>query len=294
MLRYVCISDLHAGAPTSLLMTLPDEGVLRPPKPSAVTTEFVRVLEAFLGKADKPKLILLGDILDLQFSDRKHAFQNAQGFLTAMSKSCCFADNLIATAGNHDHALWTDARFSCDEAAMWDYRDATSAFSETPTAKSRMLDALAKQAGFGDVDFRYPNVGLRNDDRAVLLHHGHFFEDPYRIITTLRDLFSQGARCDLTVSDVAAENAGWIDFFWSTIGDAGLAHNASDLYQNMLTSSGFRRLSGQLSELFSDEVGEQLPLAGDLRVREALSMAARVLLDVTAGKFRDTERYSEV
>jgi predicted phosphodiesterase len=298
MLQYVCISDLHAGAPTSLLMNLPENGVLRPPMPSAVTTGFVAVMTALLGTEDRPQLILLGDILDLQFSDRTHAYQNAQGFLSALSNSGCFADDLIATAGNHDHALWTDARLALYLKAMSangvSYTNATPAFCNATDARSRMLDALVIESGFCRVDLRYPNIGLSHDGRAVLLHHGHFFEDPYLMITTLRDLFSEGDRVDLTVADIAGENAGWIDFLWATIGDAGLSQDASDLYQNMLTSAGFRRLSAKLAVLFSDEMGAHLPLAGDLRVREALRIAARVSLDVTAGKFRDTERYAEV
>ena len=298
MLRYVCISDLHAGAPTSLLMNLPEDGAIRPPEPSPVTHGFVDVVSALLGVQDKPQLILLGDVLDLQFSDRTHAYHNAQGFLTRLHDSGCFADKVIATAGNHDHALWTDARLALDVAGMSSngvtYRNATPAFREAPNARSRMLDALVKDAGFGDVDLRYPNIGFEKDGRAVLFHHGHFFEEGYLLISTLRDIFSNGDRAELTVADIAGENAGWIDFFWSTIGDAGLSSDASDLYQNLLTSTGFRKLSAQVAEIVSADMGEKLPLAGDLRVQEVLRIATRVLLDATVGKYRDTERFAVI
>lgn len=298
MLRYVCLSDLHAGAPTSLLMNLPVDGVLNPPLPSPVTHGFADVISALIGTYDQPQLILLGDVVDLQFSDRTHAYQNARGFLQTLHRTGCFADKVIATAGNHDHALWTDARLALDVARAAangvSYRNATPAFHAAPDARSRMLDALARESGFDAVDLRYPNIGLQHDGRAVLFHHGHFFEDPYLLITTLRDQFSHGDRADLTVADIAGENAGWIDFFWSTIGDAGLSGDASDLYQNMLTSAGFRRVSAQIAEQVAEDLGDRLPLAGDLRVREVLRIATRVMLDATAGRFRDTERYAEI
>lgn len=297
MLRYVCLSDLHAGAPTSLLMNLPDDGVLRPPSLSPVTKGFVEIISALLGTDDQPQLILLGDVLDLQFSDKMYAYQNGRGFLAALADTGCFAPDVMATAGNHDHAFWTDARLSMDLAAMaaGDVPErATPAFSPQDQARSRVLDTLIKDAGFGAVDFRYPNIGLHHEKRAVLLHHGHFFEEPYRMISTLRDFFADAERVDITVADVACENAGWIDFLWGSVGDAGLSEDASELYQNMLTSVGFRRISADLARLLSTEMAEHMPLSGDLRVKEALRVAARVILDVIVGKFRDTERYTEV
>ena len=303
MLKYVCISDLHAGALTSLLTDLPGRD---PSVASPVTQAFAGALGAFLSQTgrrgrDAPKLILLGDVFDLQFSDRAAAAASARTFLSALRETGGLSPDVIATAGNHDHALWTDARLALEASEFSkkpqgpEYRSATPAFTEDPGAQSRLLDAVLSSAGFGNVDLRYPNLGFHNAERAVFLHHGHFIETEYRLISALKDALSGVPRTSITAEDLAAENAGWIDFAWSSFGDAaGLGDDAQRLYQNMLTTTGFRRLSRRWAEKLADALGEALPMSGNLKVREVLRILSEVGIDTTLGRFRDTERYAEV
>jgi len=302
MLRYICLSDLHAGALTSLLddRPRPDDGI------SVVTRAFGHAITGFLQAAGdpKPQLILLGDALDLQFSKRSHATRSGLGFLRSLAETGGFADRVIATAGNHDHAIWSDARLAIHADAFHqepggtriDDREATPAFSETPAAHSRLLDALIKEAGFsGGVDLRYPNIGLTNDARSVVLHHGHFAESVYRLMTQLRETLFGAPDRDLTVDRLSAENAGWIDFAWSSFGDAaGLGRETELLYQNFLTSTGFRRLTAGWSNVAADMLTEKLPMPGRRETRDAVGILTKVGMDVTLGKFRDVERYAEV
>ena len=303
MLKYVCISDLHAGALTSLLTDLPDRD---PSVASPVTRAFAAAFGAFLsrtnrGGKDAPQLILLGDVFDLQFSDRAAAAASARTYLSALWETNGLSPDVIATAGNHDHALWTDARLALEANAFTvkspspEYRSATPAFSEEPGAQSRLLDAVLTSAGFGRVDLRYPNLGFHNAERAVFLHHGHFIETEYRLISALKDALSGMPRTSITAEDLAAENAGWIDFAWSSFGDAaGLGGDAERLYQNMLTSTGFRRLSRRWAEKLADALGGALPMSGNRKVRDVLGLLSEVGMDTTLGRFRDTERYAEV
>lgn len=300
MLKYLCISDLHAGAPTSLLMNLGDK---YQPKGPSVTDTYSAALESFLtASGAKPQLILLGDVLDLQFSDRVHSTRNALGFLTALQQTGCLDDEVIITAGNHDHAIWTDARlaletdtFTQDDGRMdIKYRQLTPAFSKTKAAQSRLMHRLLTKAGFKSVDLRYPNIGFEKGQKIVMLHHGHFVETEYRLMTTLRDTFYDEPRDIVTSADVASENAGWIDFFWSSTGDGGLGMDASDFYQNMLTSVGYRRISKKAANMLGKKLSDALPMSGNLTVQEVLNMLAHAGLDVTVGRFRDTERYAEV
>ncbi len=213
---------------------------------------------------------------------------------------------MLATAGNHDHALWSDARLAihadtftrqvaATDALEIDDREATSAFTPTPAAQSRLLDALLGEAGFDETDLRYPNIGLANENRAVFLHHGHFVEREYRLMTHLRETLFGAPDRDLTVDRLAAENAGWIDFAWSTFGDAaGLGRDTEKLYQNFLTSTGFRRLTARWSAAAADALAEAMPMPGRRGLRDALNVVTQAGLDVTLGRFRDTERYAEV
>ncbi|MEO1293405.1 MAG: metallophosphoesterase, partial [Pseudomonadota bacterium] len=303
MLKYVILSDLHAGALTSLLTDLPGRD---PAVESPVTRAFAAALGDFLERggqhgAEAPDLVLLGDVLDLQFSDRAAAATSARTFLSALANTGGLSKHVIATAGNHDHALWTDARLALEAHAFStkphapDYRAATPAFSPDPGARSRLLEAVLGASGFETVDLRYPNLGFNGEDRTVFLHHGHFVESEYRLVSALKDALQGVPRSTISAEDLAAENAGWIDFAWSSFGDAaGLGGDAERLYQNMLTTTGFRRLSGHWAEKLADALAGLLPGGRRPQVREVLGMLSQVGLDVTLGKFRDTERYAEV
>ncbi len=297
MITHIGISDLHAGAPNSLIMPLGDEN---PADPQPVTVAFAAALQAFLGAAKAtPKLMVLGDLIDLQFSNRTTASQNAVGFLKEVKARAPLSDTLIATAGNHDHAIWSDARLAFETRMLTgdtlpiDLRDATPAFSPS-SANSRMLDAIADVAGFQQVDLRYPNIGFHANDRIVQFHHGHFVEGVYRAISSLRDHLVATPRETLTVAEIARENAGWIDFLWPSIGDAGFGDDASEIYQNLLTTAGFRHLSSILTDKISGQLSAHLPLSGNLTVQKTIRIATQVALDLTLGQYRDTERYTEV
>ena len=49
------------------------------------------------------------------------------------------------------------------------------------------------------------------------MHHGHFVERLYRIMSGLDDIFDR-PQASRTVVDLESDNAGWIDFFWSSRG----------------------------------------------------------------------------
>ncbi len=277
------------------------------PKASAdqdVGPAFGTALSAFLkaSKADPVRLILLGDLLDLQFSPREDAADTAIRFLTPLASSGHFEPEILATAGNHDHALWTDARAGMEAAQVGKGSQtapcpaATPAFDKTPSAQSRLLNAVLDASGFGQVhDFRYPNIAFENKSRTVVLHHGHFIESEYALMSHLKDAVADKSRAHLSAEELSAENAGWIDFFWSTTGDAlGIGRKAETFYQKMLTSVGFRNISDKASRKIAKAMADKVPFGGRLNVQEAMRIAAQVGLDLSAGAFRDTERFGEV
>jgi predicted phosphodiesterase len=308
MLKYICLSDLHAGSISSLLRKLEteDHGRNTGGSLSPITHAFQRALEGFLlaagAKDTPPQMVLMGDVLELQFATREEAFPIALGFLSALNRKKLLQGEVIATAGNHDHSLWTDARLSLDANRLSvdgmdaDYRSATPAF-EKSSGESRLLSALLLKAGFSSCDFRYPNIGFRNDQRLVLLHHGHFVEKEYRALSMLMDAFAQPPRDPgaIDIDTLCAENAGWIDFAWAALGDAaGLGKGAEQLYQNMLTTNGFRRMSKHWSKVIAAGLSEALPLSGNLMMQEAIHTMCQVGIDASIGQFRDTERYTIV
>lgn len=294
MLKYICLSDQHAGALTSLLTPLTH---LTPEGVSPVTTAFAEAFDGLLAaQSARPQLILLGDLLDLQFSDGSRAAMAGLAHLTALAEGGRLDKTLIATAGNHDHSLWSDARMGQEVRRAlrpepgFAHRKATAAFSGDPLVQSRMLTEIAHLAGFDAVDLRYPNIGLGDTGKAVVLHHGHFVERPYRMMSDLKDFLGGTQRRHLTAEAVAAENAGWLDFFWASLGETGLSGEAYDLYQNLLTAAGFRSKSAEWTDLVAERLADALPLSGNLAMRAALKRATRVGFDASLGAVLDTER----
>ena len=89
--------------------------------------------------------------------------------------------------------------------------------------RGRFIEALVRRAG---IDCRrdghplLPEPGHRAyaSTAVVVMHHGHFVERLYRIMSGLDDIFDR-PQASRTVVDLESDNAGWIDFFWSSEGD---------------------------------------------------------------------------
>ncbi|MEL7430896.1 MAG: metallophosphoesterase, partial [Pseudomonadota bacterium] len=187
MLRYVCLSDLHAGADASLVTPLAgDTNQGNRNGLSSVTAAFVNAVHGFLdaypegvaSNSDKalPQLVLLGDMLDLAFSDRGKASEIFGEFLSVFAgpngavnnAKKRFQDELIVIPGNHDHSLWTGSRYAYEASKIGSgdkeggdgLLRATKAFSSTPDIQSPLIDGIAKHVGLkGTSDLRYPNFG---------------------------------------------------------------------------------------------------------------------------------------
>ena len=303
MIEHCCVSDLHLGALNSLFGA--PSRHRSPEAPSRVSQCWAHALLHFVEPqqaAERPRLVLLGDTMDLQFSPRAAAACEAVRVLGDLASTNVLHDEILATAGNHDHALWTDARtaiqsrlsFSFDDDLFAD-RPATKAFEPDPMARSRVLDEVGRRSGFTSVDLRYPNIGLCRGDNAVVLHHGHFHESAYRVVSRLRDHLVDVPRAPETVRSLAAENGGWIDFAWSALGDAGgTGQEAEDFYQRMLTPTGFRREIARWAARAAQAAADKVPGASTPAARATIDRVARATLGLTLGRLREDERHHEV
>src|SRR5262245_53544029 len=110
--RYVCLSDFHAGSQSSLLTHLdPQTGRVQPLETSPTLSAFAAALKAFLPlvSAPAPTLILLGDVLDMAFSrfaTTAMVFQRCIEALFPEDGPDLFSRELVFLPGNHDHGLW--------------------------------------------------------------------------------------------------------------------------------------------------------------------------------------------
>ena len=118
-IRYVCLSDTHFGAATSLLSNLEiASDTINGLKPSPVLEKLVECLRYLIDqnedKTKKPTLVLNGDILELALADYRDAAMTFERFIDQIMDDHPgkMFEQIFYTPGNHDHHLWETARES--------------------------------------------------------------------------------------------------------------------------------------------------------------------------------------
>ncbi|MGO9175038.1 MAG: metallophosphoesterase [Desulfobaccales bacterium] len=252
-IRYVCLSDLHLGAELSLLTGLKADSTTGKPQvdakgqaqvdplnPSLVLVELMNCLRSLIkDQSRKPTLILLGDILELALANDNVAAMVFERFLElAMAAGGELFERMVYIPGNHDHHLWESARetqYVSNYLAHTRPQDdleipwhTTNIFMDDDPNRqvpcfflNGLVHRYDRLKNF-NINTVYPNYGLRQGQRFVIFHHGHFVESIYKLMTTLKDcIFPQQRPTEMKVWDLEAENFAWIDFFWSTLGRSG-------------------------------------------------------------------------
>jgi hypothetical protein len=246
-IRYVVVSDLHFGAENSLLTSLIEvagDVPFRsdPCTPSPVVRGLVEAVRALAGHQERPPtLVLAGDILDLGLSPASDACEAFSGFaqLAFGTADPVFAPVVYYLPGNHDHHLWEAAR---EDQYVDHLRSAPAGQPlrapihvtgsepdrEQPLVTSAWMANLVGRApstSAVEVRVAYPNMALCTPDqnRMVVLSHGHFTEPIYALMSTIKDVLYPAERSTrpADVATLEQENFAWIDFLWSTLGQSG-------------------------------------------------------------------------
>jgi UDP-2,3-diacylglucosamine pyrophosphatase LpxH len=241
-IRWVCISDLHLGALNSLLTNVTADGErVDATAPSPVLTALGECLRALRQPGqDPPELIVLGDLFELALTAPEDASATFAQFIAAVrpgQPDAAVAPALRFVPGNHDHHLWsraTDDRYmrlleeGLVAAQSPSDRHATHLLpaNDRVPVRDRFIEILAKRGNSAQtvtVEQSYPNLGLVGDGgkRAVILSHGHFIEPLYRMMSLLDTVFGSPRAGAVEAWQLEADNGGWIDFFWSSMGDSG-------------------------------------------------------------------------
>lgn len=305
--RYVVVSDMHAGAVLSLATAVDGKGIPCDPSiPSPTAAAFGTAVRALLGRQGPPnvpaQVVLLGDIMDLAFCGRDAAAQSYVGWLKGLVGDApdLFAPDMMLLPGNHDHSLWTAARLAAETASV-----AAGGTAHLPLCTpmiagtalpAAMVTALNRRAGVtGEVQLRYPNFAIDDErsGRCVVFHHGHFLEGTYRAMSIAHDMLTGVPRPHLTAAELADENANWIDFGWSSFGQASdLSRDVVTLYSDLAVSSEAHHLRQRMARGIAKSLGPKLPMAGQSNMKSALRHGVLAALDVSFGRFSDEERAS--
>ncbi len=304
-LSWICLSDTHFGAENSLLSLVKrDDASIDPDNPSPVLSALIACLRDLVDldpNAPRPTLILNGDILELALAEDNVAAMVFDRFvdLAFDPNYPLFNPTILYLPGNHDHHLWETAR----ERMYADYVATTPVGDELVAPyhatrlfvnrgghdlEAELVNALVRRRWPREhlhVKVVYPNLGLEStySGRQVLIHHGHFTESIYRLMSFAKaTLFPKQPLGD-EVWDWEADNFAWIDFFWSTLGRSGSAGQDVGLIYDMLQNKGaMRRLAGELGEFAGDRGPRPTRVITKWLGREA----AGDLVDVVSGRER--------
>ncbi|MEN8373961.1 MAG: metallophosphoesterase [Gemmatimonadota bacterium] len=254
-IRWVVMSDLHLGDDGSLLTSVdPDTYAVDPRRGSDTLTALVAVLRDMVERNDgtaRPTLIVNGDFLDLAFSRFNIALMHFQRFAElVLEPGNELFDRIVFLPGNHDHHLWEMARETQYARTIADaragdlppMRHSTSPHLEEGVSSfllSRLLRSVRpnepEEQRLRRLAVVYPNLILSDGgDRAAILHHGHYAEGIYHLVSRAYRWLFPGRPEPHTLESIEGENFAWIDFFWSLLGRSGDAGKDIETLSEML------------------------------------------------------------
>lgn len=282
----ICLSDLHFGSETSVL-TAVDPVTLKADtnRNSPVLVSLVACLKSILGHHEgmgKPRLVLAGDALELALATTNVAATVFTRFIQLLMDEAepPVDASIIYVPGNHDHHLWETARER--QYASYVNNDnpplplrhapwhATHLFPwrkelkvKNRDVESFLLTSLLGYAEYGGnarVLTMYPNFGVMSADgksRCTVVHHGHFTESIYHLMTELRKLVFPGRKeYPEEIWDIEAENYAWIDFLWGTLGRSGeVGESMGQVYDMLKSKRATRRLIRNLARSIPERFG---------------------------------------
>jgi hypothetical protein len=276
-IRWVCLSDLHLGALNSILSSVsPDGSGVDKSQTSPVTTALCDGLRSLGHRDDPPQLIVAGDLFELALSSTDDASATFAEFICCLrpgGTNAAVAPLIRFIPGNHDHKLWSRARSRHYVDYLAQVAPDAPVDPESPVThllaannsrpvRDEFVERLAARAEVGTqvvVELSYPNLGLVDPtgNRAVVLSHGHFVEPLYRIMSLVADCFTDG---DCSVAHhLEGDNGGWIDFFWSSMGDSGdIGKWSRDLYEALQSQKSIKAVGKGIRRAVSSREGPWL------------------------------------
>lgn len=284
-IRYVCLSDTHFGAETSLLTDLGAHGMIQPGRPSPVLAGLGECLRELLSKNQspdiKPTLILNGDILELALAQDNDAAMVFQRFVevTMLDGDPLFS-GILFNPGNHDHHLWETARETqyaeYIKGLVWEKRiepawHVSRIFREPVESYffNRLLNRHPKLKDL-KIDTAYPNFGLLSKDlrKGIIFHHGHLTEEMYSLMSILKTMLFPGSKIPMDIWGIESENFAWIDFFWSALGrSADVGVGIGRVYEKLQDKEQVKKLLHNLAKGLAEKYGSSGWLANLMEER---------------------------
>lgn len=212
---------------------------------------------------------------------------------------------IIYIPGNHDHHLWELARETQYVEYLGRHPDKrlpmpwhkTEMFILEGTEEelnrnvsSYFLDKILKRRSkihVGEenellrnirINIAYPNLGLLSKDkeRCVVIHHGHFVEKKYCIMSKLKSyLLGKESETPKDIQLYESENFAWIDFLWSALGRSGQVGALTEtFYEHILDEDKrtdfFDRAAKNLASKFAWRLTDRIDVSSPDWIEERL------------------------
>ena len=105
----------------------------------------------------------------------------------------------------------------------------------------------------------YPNFGFLSPDgkKCILIHHGHFAEPIYRLMSRLNNFLNEvDDKMPTNMDDLQRENFAWIEFFWSMLGRSGrVGETVESLWEQLSDENSTRILARKLARTIVNRSG---------------------------------------
>jgi hypothetical protein len=269
----VVLSDLHLGAPDSLLR--PKQ--VDPATGLADATAYTNQLDSLLlgpirrqiGKAKY--LVLNGDVLDFALQSFADVFAAGSAFFKAVAASGIFQE-IVYVAGNHDHKVWDFVEHEDNVIKPLTKGKLPAAYSHIQAgvlnAATGSLELPGVAKPYGDfflkglfqlgsagpslpINVVYPNLFITGAPKAaqpLVVTHGHFFFLPWIVLT---EVFPKnlGISGGYSLTDLEMVNAPITELAWCALGQAGKLTEAANRVYGGIDSGNPKPLDRVLDEL---------------------------------------------
>jgi len=328
-IRFIIVSDLHLGASNSILTALSADATQTVPEvASPLLTRLGACLKklASLSGDSPPQLVLNGDFMELALAGINEAGMTFQRFIeSALSPAGTFRSEVFCLPGNHDHHLWNMARETqyidnyvsklAPGAQINPEYYATNMFLNdrlrpVPAYLVNALAAVSRLEAKPAFQIVYPNLAVlgRDRERCVVIHHGHYVESIYSLISTLTDVLFPSSVRPRNIWNLESDNGAWIDFFWSTLGRSGESgRDVERIYDKMQSEPAFDQILNNIARAVAPGVPPKWGLldpakrplvrsvleatVGKSARREVLESGSPLSADAAAGLRRYIEKY---
>ena len=290
-IRYIVLSDVHLGAPNSILTpTGAEEAKGEQGQAGAVMgglTDCLATLVAGNQSGRLPTLVASGDLLDLALSAPEHTVPVLGRLLVGlMAPQRPVVDHeAILLPGNHDHILWEYTREHWFEKHLSEviqgdlavpavrHRIGPMWLDEQPRYEAPLLSELMRDTThLRDVRLRvlYPDLALASPDgcRVVLITHGHYIESVSKVMSGFLRALAPRVPEPLDVETMEQENWPWLDFFFSSMTRSGRAGAlVENIYDVLQDEAALSRLLDAVARSMTAKTGRLLGTTERLGIR---------------------------